>query len=110
VRPVTVYRLCARGALPHDRVSNAIRLRVDAVEDFIRRESPVNSSADGRQSAHEVDNLYVVDGSFVRSGAAVNLALTIIANALRVGEYLRARLSEARRLRGPLPGAGVLPR
>jgi len=27
VRPVTVYRLCARGALPHPRVSNAIRIR-----------------------------------------------------------------------------------
>jgi excisionase family DNA binding protein len=27
VRPVTVYRLCASGALPHLRVSNAIRVR-----------------------------------------------------------------------------------
>jgi excisionase family DNA binding protein len=37
VRPVTVYRLCARGALPHLRVSNAIRLRVDDLEDFVHR-------------------------------------------------------------------------
>ena len=42
--------------------------------------------------AHEVDNLYVVDGSFFPSSAAVNPALTIIANALRVGDHLKARL------------------
>jgi choline dehydrogenase-like flavoprotein len=39
-----------------------------------------------------VDNLYVVDGSFFPGSAAVNPALTIIANALRVGEHLKARL------------------
>jgi excisionase family DNA binding protein len=37
VRPVTVYRLCERGALPHLRVSNAIRIRPEELEDFIRR-------------------------------------------------------------------------
>jgi choline dehydrogenase-like flavoprotein len=42
--------------------------------------------------AHEVDNLYVVDGSFFPSSAAVNPALTIMANALRVGDHLRRRL------------------
>jgi choline dehydrogenase-like flavoprotein len=31
---------------------------------------------------HEVDNLYVVDGSSSPSSAAVNPTLTIIANAL----------------------------
>ncbi len=43
--------------------------------------------------AHEVDNLYVVDGSFFPSSGAVNPALTIIANALRVGDHLLGRLS-----------------
>ncbi|HSU24596.1 MAG TPA: GMC family oxidoreductase [Pyrinomonadaceae bacterium] len=38
--------------------------------------------------AHDVDNLYVVDGSFFPSSSAVNPALTIMANALRVGEHL----------------------
>ena len=38
--------------------------------------------------AHEVDNLYVVDGSFFPSSGAVNPALTIMANALRVGDHL----------------------
>jgi len=39
-----------------------------------------------------VDNLYVVDGSFFVSSGAVNPTLTIIANALRVGEHLLERL------------------
>jgi len=38
--------------------------------------------------AHEIENLYVVDGSFFPSSSAVNPALTIIAQALRVGEHL----------------------
>ena len=38
--------------------------------------------------AHEVENLYVVDGSFFPSSSAVNPALTIMANALRVGDHL----------------------
>ena len=42
--------------------------------------------------AHEVDNLYVVDASFFPSSGAVNPALTIMANALRVGDHLRQRL------------------
>ncbi len=42
--------------------------------------------------AHELDNLYVVDGSFFPSSAAVNPALTIMANALRVGDHLIERL------------------
>ncbi|MBI1225972.1 MAG: dehydrogenase [Bacteroidetes bacterium] len=37
---------------------------------------------------HEVQNLYVVDGSFFPSSSAVNPSLTIMANALRVGDYL----------------------
>ena len=40
------------------------------------------STADCR--SHDVDNLYVVDGSFFPSSAALNPALTIAANALRV--------------------------
>jgi choline dehydrogenase-like flavoprotein len=43
--------------------------------------------------AHEVENLYVVDGSFFPSSAAVNPALTIMANALRVGDHVLKRLN-----------------
>jgi choline dehydrogenase-like flavoprotein len=42
--------------------------------------------------AHDLDNLYVVDGSFFVSIGAVNPSLTIIANALRVGDHLLERL------------------
>lgn len=37
---------------------------------------------------HDLDNLYIVDGSFFPSSAAVNPSLTIMANALRIGEHL----------------------
>ena len=42
--------------------------------------------------AHDLDNLYVVDASFFVSSSAVNPSLTIIANALRVGEHLLDRM------------------
>jgi choline dehydrogenase-like flavoprotein len=42
--------------------------------------------------AHDLDNLYVVDASFFPSSAAVNPALTIAAQALRVSDHLRERL------------------
>jgi choline dehydrogenase-like flavoprotein len=55
-------------------------------------DDPRTSALDANCRAHEVDNLYVVDGSFFPSSAAVNPALTIMANALRIGDHLRARL------------------
>jgi choline dehydrogenase-like flavoprotein len=54
---------------------------------------PKSSALDVNCKAHDVDNLYVVDGSFFVSSAAVNPALTIMANALRVGDHLVSRLS-----------------
>ncbi len=53
---------------------------------------PQTSVLDLNCRTHDVDNLYVVDGSFFRSSAAVNPTLTIIANALRVGDHLLERL------------------
>ena len=53
---------------------------------------PKASVLDPDCKAHDVDNLYVVDGSIFPSSGAVNPALTIIANALRVGEHLKERL------------------
>ena len=53
---------------------------------------PQTSALDVHCRAHDVDNLYVVDGSFFCSSAAVNPALTIAANALRVGDHLLDRL------------------
>jgi choline dehydrogenase-like flavoprotein len=54
---------------------------------------PKTSALDVNCRAHDVDNLYVVDGSFFVSSGAVNPALTIMANALRVGDHLLGRLS-----------------
>jgi len=53
---------------------------------------PKTSVLDVNCKAHDLDNLYVVDASFFPSSAAVNPALTIIANALRVGDHLMARM------------------
>jgi choline dehydrogenase-like flavoprotein len=37
---------------------------------------------------HDVENLFVVDASFFPSSAAVNPALTIVAQALRVADHI----------------------
>jgi choline dehydrogenase-like flavoprotein len=54
---------------------------------------PNASALDVNCKAHGLDNLYVVDGSFFCSSGAVNPALTIMANALRVGDRLLERLT-----------------
>jgi choline dehydrogenase-like flavoprotein len=54
---------------------------------------PNTSALDLDCKAHELDNLYVVDASFFPASGAVNPALTIVANALRVGDHLLERLS-----------------
>jgi len=56
-------------------------------------DDPRTSALDRNCKAHELDNLYVVDGSFFPSSGAVNPALTIMANALRVGDHLLGRLA-----------------
>jgi len=49
---------------------------------------PASSVLDLNCRAHEIDNLYVVDASFFPSCGAFNPSLTIVANALRVSDYL----------------------
>lgn len=53
---------------------------------------PATSVLDINCRAHDIDNLYVVDSSFFPSCPSVSPALTIMANALRVGEHLVSRL------------------
>ena len=55
-------------------------------------ENPKTSVLDLNCRTHDVDNLYVVDSSFFPSSTALNPTLTIMANALRVGEHLIERL------------------
>jgi choline dehydrogenase-like flavoprotein len=54
--------------------------------------NPKTSALDVNCKMHDLDNLYVVDSSFFCSSSAVNPTLTIIANALRVGDHLKERL------------------
>jgi choline dehydrogenase-like flavoprotein len=49
---------------------------------------PATSVLDIYCRTHEVDNLYVVDSSFFPASAAMNPALTIAAQSLRVAEHL----------------------
>jgi choline dehydrogenase-like flavoprotein len=49
---------------------------------------PRTSVLDPYCRAHDVENLFVVDASFFPSSAAVNPALTIVAQALRVAEHI----------------------
>ena len=53
---------------------------------------PGTSALDINCKAHDLENLYVVDGSFFPSSGAVNPGLTIVANALRVGDHLLERM------------------
>ena len=53
---------------------------------------PASSVLDPFCKAHDLDNLYVMDASFFPSSTAVNPALTIGAQAVRVADYLMVRL------------------
>lgn len=53
---------------------------------------PNTSVLDLNCRTHDVDNLYVVDGGFFPSNSGVNPTLTIMANALRVGDHLAERM------------------
>jgi choline dehydrogenase-like flavoprotein len=54
---------------------------------------PATSVLDRDCRAHDIDNLYVVDASFMPRSGAVNPSLTIAANAIRVAAAISERLS-----------------
>lgn len=54
---------------------------------------PANSALDGLCRAHDHPNLYVVDAGFFPSSGALNPALTVAAQALRVGAHLRQQFT-----------------
>ncbi len=54
---------------------------------------PRTSVLDTFCRTHELENLYVVDSSFFPSCGAVNPSLTIMANALRIGDHIIGRMS-----------------
>lgn len=51
--------------------------------------NPCRSVLDPFCRTHDVENLYVVDGSFFPSSGAVNPGLTIVAQALRVADHIK---------------------
>ncbi len=54
---------------------------------------PKTSVLDKNCKAHEVDNLYVTDGSFMPTGGSVTYTFTIYANAFRVADKILERFS-----------------
>lgn len=57
-------------------------------------DDPAHSALNALCRAHDHPNLYVVDAGFFPSSAALNPALTVAAQALRVGAHLRDTLDE----------------
>ncbi len=55
---------------------------------------PATSVVDKDCKAHELDNLYVVDSSFMPTSGGTNPGLTIAANALRVADAIDRKLSQ----------------
>ena len=55
-------------------------------------DDPETSVLDEHCKAHDLDNLYVVDAGFFPSSSAVNPALTVGAQAIRVADHLMTRL------------------
>jgi choline dehydrogenase-like flavoprotein len=51
-------------------------------------DAPATSVLDLYCRTHDIDNLYVVDGSFFPSASAVNPSLTIMAQALRTADHM----------------------
>ncbi len=74
------------GALAH--YVHHIRTFSHAVGTVRMGENPETSVLDRNCHFRGLDNLWVVDGSFMPTSAAVNPSLTIAANALRVGECI----------------------
>jgi choline dehydrogenase-like flavoprotein len=57
-------------------------------------DDPETSVTDRNCRAHEVDNLYVVDGSPFPTATGANPTLTIMANAWRVAEHIATRAGQ----------------
>jgi choline dehydrogenase-like flavoprotein len=56
-------------------------------------EDPNKTVLDVNCKAHDTDNLYVTDGSFMPTGGSTTYTFTIYANSFRVADHLKERLS-----------------
>ncbi len=57
-------------------------------------DDPKTSVLDKNCKAHEVDNLYVTDGSFMPTGGSVTYTWTIYANSFRVADTIKEHMSK----------------
>jgi choline dehydrogenase-like flavoprotein len=86
-------KLIAREGFEIVRATGVIRAtRADYAGTCRFGDDPASSVLDASCRAHELDNLYVTDASFLPTIGAVGPALTVMANAIRVGEQLADRL------------------
>ncbi|MEW5847795.1 MAG: GMC family oxidoreductase [Myxococcota bacterium] len=74
--------MSSRGAPATNLLAGACRFGTD----------PEKSALDRDCRAHDVENLFVTDGSFMPTGGSVPFTFTIYANAFRVAEKIRAQL------------------
>jgi choline dehydrogenase-like flavoprotein len=92
----TLMRDIARAEPDQRHVFGSYELGVDGVSHQCGTlrfgHDPRTSVLDVNCRVHGVDNVYAVDSSFFCSSGAVNPSLTIMANALRVGDHLAQRL------------------
>lgn len=101
IRPVDQARIASQRALMRDllkplrflliRQAENARLLAHACGTCRFGSDPRTSVLDADNRAHGLDNLYVVDASFMPSSGGTNPGLTIAANALRVASHLLGR-------------------
>ncbi len=84
-----LWKIGFRVMLTQSMPINAVAHQVGTA---VMGKDPAASVLDVENRAHGIENLYVVDGSFFPSASAVNPALTIAANALRVGDLMKKRM------------------
>jgi len=84
VKPWRVQRLSPTLTMNHGHPCGTCRFGED----------PATSVLDRNNRTHDVENLYVVDASFMPRSGAINPSLTIAANALRSAAPIAARSSD----------------
>jgi choline dehydrogenase-like flavoprotein len=94
-RDLAARKALVRRAKQVLRRAGALAFHTHAIKTFSHAVGTVRMGTDPATSALDehcrfrgVENLYVVDGSFMPSSAGVNPSLTIAANALRVGDAI----------------------
>ncbi len=86
-RQLILSRFASRKPLAMKQAENHFRLG-HACGTCRFGESPNTSVLDKDNRCHDLDNLYVIDASFLPSSGGTNPSLTLAANALRVAQHI----------------------